>query len=99
MAAEDAEAQAERRAGFQRLPSGVKYISGWPADRKPAACLPENQQSLVEAARWPKIAFEEARKHALGLSGNPLLLSDRCLQCTSSFTGLLVESETQRGLL
>lgn len=89
MDAQDSEAAADHRAGFKRLPSGVKYISGWPTDRKPVACLPEIQQSLTEAAKWPKIAFDEACQHAMGLDGSPLLLDSRCLHCSSNFTGLL----------
>lgn len=87
---EDPQAALDRRNGFRRLHSGQQYIYGFPAGRKSIVCDESNRQSLIEAADWVGTAFDIARFHAMELEGNPLLLKDRTLTCTSSFTGLLV---------
>ena len=86
----DPHVRDERRRGFGLLPSGQPYIHGWPAGRKGILCDESNQQTIPEAAGWAAVCFDVARDHAQKLDGNPLLLSSRCLQCSSSFTGLLV---------
>ena len=89
----DPQVIADRRSGLKRLPSGQAFIGGWPSDRKPILCDESTQQSLIQATRWAEVAVEVASRHAEELSkkgGEPLLLCDRLLHCTSSFTGLLV---------
>ena len=87
--AQDESGAEDRRSGIKRLETGQPYICGWPANRKPMTCDESVQQSLVEAASWASKALDVARQHAHSLSGNPLLLCDRVLHCSSSFTGLL----------
>jgi len=84
---------SDRRAGLKRLPSGQAYIGNWPSGRKPVLCDESVQQNLEEAAGWAKVAVEVASSHASSLGGSPLLLSDRILRCSSSFTGLLVSQK------
>ena len=81
---------ADRRAGVGRLGSGQPYINGWPAGRKPVLCNDSVRQSLGEAAGWAEKAFDVARWKATELAGEPLLLGQKTLRYSSSFTGLLV---------